>query len=138
MDIQVYNELYDGLKQFVELNKNACHKASVVKFAKSQQTYPYIVFEEIRNVEGTLSFGDIPDKTSNLGYNVKIYAKTIGKVDKMEVAREIAQVIDNFLTTLGLRQVSFNPDALVADGDLYGLIIMYNANFYNNRRKIIL
>lgn len=137
MDIKVYDELYQGLSEFLTENASSCYKPSLVHYPQSKPTYPSVIFEEIRNVNGAKSFGDIPDKTSDLGYRVKIYAKTSGNVTKMTIARTIGKYVDNFLTVVGLRQVSYNPDPLVADGDLYGLIITYSANFYDNRRKII-
>lgn len=138
MDIKIYDEIYTRLNEFLAANGNACYNPSLVHFSSSQPTYPYVVFEEVRNNAGPLSLGDIPDNTSNLGYQVRIYAKTKGKVTKMQIARKIAEYVDYLLSGLGLRQVSFNPNPLVANGDLYGIIIMYNANFYNNRKKFIL
>lgn len=138
MDIKIYDEIYNILDEFLKQNSGSCYNPSLVHFPAIEPTYPYIVFEEVRNNAGPLSLGDIPDNTSNLGYQVRIYAKTKGKVTKMQIARKIAEYVDYLLSSLGLRQVSFNPDPLVANGDLYGIIIMYNANFYNNRRKIIL
>ena len=138
MDIKIYDEIYNILDEFLKQNSGSCYNPSLVHFPAIEPTYPYIVFEEVRNNAGALSLGDIPENTSNLGYQVRIYAKTKGKVTKMQIARKIAEYVDYLLSSLGLRQVSFNPDPLVANGDLYGIIIMYNANFYNNRRKIIL
>lgn len=138
MDIAIYEEIYERLDKFLEQNGNLCYTPKLVHFPKAGQNYPYVVFEEVRNNAGKIYLGDIPDKVSNLGYRVRIYAKTKGKATKMDIARKVAEYVDYFLSGLGLRQISFNPDPLIAEGDLYGIILMYNANFYNNRREIIL
>lgn len=139
MDIQIYEDLYDGLESFLKEKGKDCYNPIMNHYEpKTSSNFPLVIFEEIRNNHGKLSFGDIPDKTSNLGYRVKIYAKTKGNKTKLDIARKVAQYVDMFLSSFGLRQVSFNPDTSVAEGDLYGIILMYNANFYNNRRKIIL
>lgn len=136
MDIMVYDEIFSGLEEFLKEKGAECHNPSLVHYASAKPTYPYVILEEVRNNEGRVYQGEIPDITSNLGYRVRIYAKTKGKVTKMQVARTVAKYVDWCLCSFGLRQVSYNPDPLVADGDLFGIILMYNTNLYNNRRKI--
>lgn len=137
IDILEYEEIFQGLEKFLASNKQYCYNPSLVHYAAAKPTYPYVVFEEIRNLPSKEYSGEVPDKISDLGYKIRIYSTTKGSVTKMTIARQIASFVDRYLSGIGLKQVSFNPDPLVAQGDLYGLVMMYNASFYNNRRKII-
>ena len=138
MDINAYSEMYQGLNNYMTQNISKCHNAKLVHFPATTPTYPYVVFDEIRNIQGGLSFGDIPDNVSNLGYKVNIYAKTKGSKSKLDIARDVAQCVDEYCTNIGLRRVSYGQDPRIADSELYGVIITYNANFYDNRRQIII
>ena len=137
MDIQIYEDIYNSLEKFLATNESSIYGASLVHYPSSKPTYPYVIFEEIRNQPVGNAFGEIPDRLANLGYAIKIYAKTKGSVSKMTIARNVAVVINEFLTQyVGIKQVSLNPDPNVADGELYGLIIMYNTNYYENKQQI--
>ncbi len=137
MDIEVYENIYSGLEKYIADYGKDFYSPSLVHFPSSKPTYPYVVFEEVRNNVGNHSFGDIKDVVSNLGYRVRVYAKTKGSVSKLTIARKIAMYLDRYFENIGLKQVSFNPDPTVADGDLCGIIVMYNSNLYNNRRMLI-
>lgn len=138
MDTQVYSGIYQGLGNYLTQNASKCHNAKLVHFPATTPTYPYVIFDEIRNVQGRLSFGDNPDNISNLGYRVNIYAKTKGSKSKLDIARDVAQYVDNYCTNIGLRRVGYGQDPRVADSELYGVIMTYNANLYDNRKQIII
>ena len=137
MDIQIYENIYNGLKSYMEENTSGLYGASIVHYPTASPTYPYVVFEEIRNQPNGHSYGEIPDVVANLGYRVRIFAKTKGSVSKMTIARSIAAAVNSFLTNyVGLKQVSFNPDPFAAEGEVYGVVTMYNTNYYENKQQI--
>lgn len=137
MDIQIYENIYNGLESYMDANPSGLYSANLVHFPSASPSYPLVVFEEIRNQPSAHSYGEIQDIVANLGYRVRIYAKTKGSVSKMTIARSIAAAVDNFLTHyVGLKQISFNPDPNAADGEVYGLVVMYNTNYYENKQQI--
>lgn len=137
MDIGIYDGIYQGLSDYLTANASNCYNVKLVHFPATTPTYPYVIFDEIRNIQGKLSFGDIPDNSSNLGYRVNIYAKTKGSKSKLDIARTVAQYVDNYCTNIGLKRVSYGQDPRIADSELYGVIMTYNANLYDNRKKIV-
>lgn len=136
MDIQVYEDILDGLKEYNKnLDKN--YGNVVVAYPSTNPTYPYTVFDEIRNVADR-RYNTPYDKVSSIGYRVDIFAKTKGSVSKQTIARKIMKEIDDFLTNnVGLLQVSYNYDDLMNDSSIYHIILTYTANLHNNRRKIM-
>lgn len=136
MDIIVYENILNSLKAYNnELPEN--YGNVVVAYPTIQTTFPYTVFDEIRNVVNP-RFKSCYDKVSSLGYRVDIYAKTKGNINKQTIARKLAQDIDKFLTNcVGLTQVSWNNNELVNDASIYHIILTYSANLHENRRNII-
>lgn len=135
MDILAYEYLYDGLVDFNE----KCGKPrgnSVSHYAPQKPTYPLTVFDEIRNVANS-SFNTCFDRVASTGYSVRIYAKTKNKVDKQTIAREIAQMVDKYLTYCGLTRISYNANESVNDDSIYEIIMTYSGNLHENRRKFI-
>lgn len=135
MDILAYNYLYDGL---VDMNEKSDKPRGnvVVHYPTSNPTYPYTVFDEIRNVANA-SYNTAFDRVSSTGYVARIYAKTKGKVDKQTIAREVAQMVDKYLTYCGLLRISYNANESVNDNSIYEIIITYSGNLHENRRKFI-
>ena len=79
------------------------------------------------------------ETVANLGYKVDIYAKQQTGVSKQEVARKLAKYCNDYLACIGLRQVSWNEienDGI--DGALYHIIVMYNANYLEQRQTILI
>jgi len=137
MDIQIYEDIYKSLEIYMADKSSMLYEASLVHFQSSKPTYPYVIFEEVRNQPNGNSYGEVPDHLANLGYSLKLYAKSKVAISKMTIARTIATTLNDFMESyVGLRQVSFNPDPNVADSELYGLIITYNTNYYENKRQI--
>lgn len=135
MDILAYNDLYDGLVAFNE--KSGKPRGNViVHYPSATPTYPHTVFDEIRNVANS-SFNTCFERVSSTGYMVRIYAKTKGKVDKQTIAREIAQMVDTYCTTVGLLRISYNANESVNDNSIYEIIMTYSGNLHENRRRFI-
>ena len=135
MDILAYEYLFDGLK---DLNEKAGKPRgnSVVHYPPSKPTFPLTVFDEIRNVANP-SYNTCFDRVSSLGYAARIYAKTKGNVDKQTIAREIALMVDEYLTNCGLTRISYNANESVNDNSIYEIILTYSGNLHENRRKFI-
>ena len=135
MDILAYNYLYDGL---VDMNEKSGKPRGnvVVHYPTSNPTYPYTVFDEIRNVANA-SYNTAFDRVASTGYVARIYAKTKGKVDKQTIAREVAQMVDKYLTYCGLLRISYNANESVNDNSIYEIIMTYSGNLHENRRRFI-
>ena len=144
MDINVYPTIKQGLKEHLESLEyvNSFRKRNkydfVVGFEPSKPTYPFVKIREPRNVpvEG---FSGRLETVANLGYQVDIYAKTTDNHTKQDIARNLMKLSNDYLTCVGLRQVSHNEienDGL--NGDLYHIILMYNANYFEQRQTILI
>lgn len=135
MDIVTAKLLFDGLVDYnANLKKN--YGNVVVPFPAQDPTYPYTIFNEIRNVANA-SYNTCYDKVASVGYRVVVFAKTKGKVTKLDIARDIAQKIDTYLTNVGLLRVSYNASELENDSSIYQIIMTYSGNLFENRRKFI-
>lgn len=135
MDILVYDYLYEGLKDFNEKSGKP-RGNTIVRYAPENPTYPLTVIGEIRNVANT-SFNTRFDRVSSMGYSIRIYAKSKGKMDKQTIAREVAQMVDNYMTSCGLNRVSFNANESINDDSIFEIIMTYSGNLHENRRNFI-
>ena len=134
MDILAYEYLKDGLKEYNE-KMGKPHGNVVVPYPTSNTTYPHTVFDEIRNV-GT-SMNSNFDRVGSMGYVARVFAKTKGKVDKKTIAREVAQMVDNYMRQFKLTRISFNANESINDNSIYEIIMTYSGNLHENRRKFI-
>lgn len=134
MDILAYNYLYDGLVDFNEKSGKPLGNA-IVHYAPEKPTYPLTIFDEIRNV--ATNFNSCFDRVASTGYMARIYAKTKGKVDKQTIAREVAQMVDKYLTYCGLTRISYNANESLNDNSIYEIILTYSGNLHENRRNFI-
>lgn len=135
MDILTYEYLKDGLIDYNE--KMGKPRGNViVPYPTANPTYPYTVFDEIRNV-GNPSYNSDYDRVSSVGYVVRIYAKTKGKVNKQIIAREVAKMVDNYLRQFKLTRISYNANESLNDNSIYEIIVTYSGNLHENRRKFI-
>ena len=135
MDIQVYDSIFNGLKEYndsVEQN----YGNDVVRFAPVKPSYPLTVLEEIRNVANP-SFNSCFDRVSSIGYRVDIYAKTKGNMTKQKIARIVAQIVDKYMTNIGLLRVSYNVIELENDSSIYHIIMTYAGNLHENRNRLV-
>lgn len=137
MVITVYDEIFEALKAYNNsLEQN--YGNTVVGSPPSSPTYPLTVFEEIRNDPLRRTNIKLLDRVDNLGYEVEIFAKTKGKIDKKIIAREIAKLLDDFLTNvIGLKLLSMNPVPNLNDSSIYRINLRYSALYYENRAKIL-
>lgn len=138
MDIEVYDIILEDLKKYNDsLEKN--YGNVVLSYPSIRPTYPYTVFDEIRNVANR-HFNTVYDKVSSMGYRVDIFAKTKGSISKKTIARKLMKDIDDFLTnTVGLLQVSYNDNnnGLENDSSIFHIILTYSANLHENRRRFM-
>lgn len=139
MDIQIYEDIKQGLKShFKDLNLSKAYNPAVVGFEPSNPTYPMVKIQEPRNVPFE-SFRGRLETIANLGYKVDIYAKQQVGVSKQDVARKLMKYCNDYLTCIGLRLVSSNEiENDGQNGDLYHIILMFNANYFEQRKTILL
>lgn len=137
MDITVYNKILAALQEYNDtLEQN--YGNVVVGIAPSSPTYPLTVFEEIQNDPYRRTNVRLLDSVDNLGYEMVVYAKTKGKIDKQKLARQIAGKLNNFLTNvIGLEQISMNPQPILNDSSTYGVNVRYTAKYFEYRAKIL-
>ncbi len=135
MDILAYNYLYDGLVDFNEKSGKP-RGNTIVNYAPEKPTFPLTTFDEIRNVANT-SYNTCFERVASTGYSVRIYAKTKGNITKQQIAREIAQMVDKYLTYCGLNRISYNANESLNDDSIYEIIMTYSGNLHENRRNFI-
>ena len=134
MDIIAYEDLKNGLKVFND-KMGKLHGNIIVSYPTSKTTYPHTVFDEIRNVATTMD-SDF-ERVASTGYSARIYAKTKGNIDKQTIAREVAQMVDKFLSSFNLKRISFNANESMNDNSIYEIVMTYSGNLHENRRKFI-
>ena len=135
MDILAYEYLYEGLKDFNEKSGKPRGNA-VVHYAPEKPTYPLTVIDEIRNVANP-SYNTCYERVASTGYSVRIYAKTKGNITKQQIAREVAQMVDTYMTYCNLTRVSYNANESINDNSIYEIIMTYSGNLHENRRNFI-
>ncbi|MGN0960779.1 MAG: hypothetical protein ACI4PF_01105 [Christensenellales bacterium] len=143
MDISVEPAIQQGLQEhftalYEQKKITKSFYPAIVGFEPSKPTYPMLKIAESRNVPYA-NFSGRLETVASLGYKVDIYAKTSGSITKKQIARQIAKDCNDYLTCIGLRQVSWNyieNDGV--NGDLYHIIIMYSANYWEQRGRILL
>ena len=138
MDIETYKHIYNGL---VALNKktkpnyNNTVLDSPPFFGESEKiSFPITIFEEIRNT--STGYNSCYERVASVGYRVDILAQDKGKYSKLDIARELAQMVDSYLCAIGLSRVSYNSDLLM-QGTTYHIVMTYTGNLLENRRKFI-
>lgn len=138
MDIEFYDIVLKDLQQYNDnLDKN--YGNVVLSYPSTNPTYPYTIFDEIRN-NANQDYNTRYDKVASVGYTVNIYAKTKGNVTKKTIARKLMKDIDDFLTnTVGLFQMSMNDNGngLENDSSIYHIVLTYTGNLHENRRQIM-
>ena len=135
MDILSYEAVLQGLKDYnSKAEKN--YGNSVVRTPPTNPTYPLTIFTEIRNVANT-NFNSCFERVASVGYRADIYAKTKNKITKDEIARNIAVLVDKYLSQIGLTRISFNISELENDGSIFRIIMTYSGNLHENRLRFI-
>lgn len=134
MDILIYENLLQSLKKFNETQKN--YGNEIVRLPPTNPVYPLTIFTEIRNVANP-SYNTCFDRVASVGYRLDIYAKTKGNITKDRIAREIAELMDRYLTNVGLLRVSFNVSELENDSSIFHIIMTYSGNVSEYRKILI-
>ena len=135
MDILAYEYLKKGMEAY-NADNGKPHGNAIVGYAPKTPTYPLTIFSEIRNTANP-SYNTCYDRVASTGYSVRIYAKTKGNITKQQIAREVAQMVDTYLTYCNLTRVSYNANESVNDSSIYEIIMTYSGNLHENRRKFI-
>ena len=135
MDILAYEYMLQGLKDFNEKNGKP-YKHEIVPYPTTDTKYPHTVFEEIRNIANP-QYNGCFDRVASVGYRADIYAQTKGKIEKQTIARECAELVDKYLTGIGLTRISFNVSELENESSLYHIIMTYSGNLHENKRRLI-
>ena len=135
MDILAYEYILQGLKDY---NSTIAQNYGnvIVKFPTKNTTFPHTQFIENRNVSNP-RYNSNFDRVASVGYSIRIYAKTKGSVDKLTIAREIAKIVDEYLTNIGLNRVSYNVMENEEGGAICEIIMTYSGNLHENRRNLI-
>ena len=136
MDILAYEYMLQGLKDYnATIEQN--YGNVIVKYPTKNTTFPHTQFVENRNVANPNYNGRF-ERVASVGYSVRIYAKSKGsKVDKLTVARTVAQICDEYLTNIGLTRVSYNVFDNEESGAICEIIMTYSGNLHEFRRKLI-
>ena len=135
MDIDSYDIILERLKDFNEKSEQNFGN-EIVEYPTTNTTFPYTIFEEVRNVQNP-RFKSPYDRVASVGYIVRIYAKNQGDYDKKTIARRCAKIVDDYLTSIGLTRTSFNVNDLVNEGSIYEIIELYSGNLHEFRKKFI-
>ena len=121
--------LVKGIKYVIPINSAHSQRLMLVIYCI------IIVKMKYRNV--ATNFNSCFDRVASTGYMARIYAKTKGKVDKQTIAREVAQMVDKYLTYCGLTRISYNANESLNDNSIYEIILTYSGHLHENRRNFI-
>lgn len=136
MDIQVYEDILQGLKDYNEKVGKPYNNA-VVRYPTAETTYPHCVFKETTNLESPVYSGRF-DRVATLGYSLMVYAKQKNKTPKDRVAREVAKELNSYLTeVVGLKQVGYNYVPQINDNSICAVVITYTAQLHENRQRFL-
>jgi hypothetical protein len=136
MDIQVYEDILQGLKAYNE-DIGKPYNNAVVRYPTSDTTYPHSVLRETTNLASPTYNGRF-DRVSTLGYSLIVYAKQKNKVPKDKVAREVAQHLNTYLTqVVGLKQVGYNYVPQMNDNSICAVAITYTVQLHENRQRFL-
>jgi hypothetical protein len=73
-----------------------------------------------------------------MSYRVDIYAEDKGSLSKQMLARKLMKVCDEYLTHMGLKQISMNAfqnDGV--NGKLYHIVLMYSGRYFENKQYFV-
>ena len=141
MDNKVYFDILNGLKEYnkslSENYGNAIYSLPPKIDKNKDLKFPITRFSQIRNVANP-SFNTCFDRVASVGFSLDIFAKDKGtKKLRNEIALELAEKFDAFLTNIGLLRISYNEFDLEAQGAIYRISMTYSGNLHENRRKFI-
>lgn len=133
MDIEIYQEIYEGLKAYMAQKMPS---VAVLQASPARPTPPLVVFTEVQNRAITRNH---IDRISTIGYRAAIFAETKNGKLNMTIAREIAKEVNDYLINyVHLGQTSLNTtDNVGVGGKLARVDLLYAASYYENGRKIL-
>lgn len=120
MNLKLYEKVYTGLKQFIldnsELSPHVLKKPS-------GDLFPKVVVEEISNT--SISNAGFMESVSLLGFEINIYAKDIGAMDSMEVARSLTDLVSRYMDNqMKFKRIMAKPTPNV-DDTIYRITMRY-------------
>ena len=135
MDIYASELIYEGLKSYNE-NMGKPFGNEVVDEEPLNPIYPLTIIREIRNTQNPL-YRHPSELVSDIGFSVEIYAQSQGEITKKQIARELAKVANEYMSTIGFVRSGFIPDGLVRDASLHRIIMTFTGNLHENSRRLI-
>lgn len=139
MDIQTYEYVLSGLKEYnaqLEQNYGNTIYETPPRLDKNRQiNFPLSIFQETQNNESE-TFNTCFERISNLSFVLEIYAKSKGKLLHQTIVRDLAQLLNTYLTSIGLRRMSFNT-MIYDDGNICRGVLVYSGNLQENKRRFI-
>lgn len=138
MQTELYEKIKQGLQEyFGTLGLSKSLSPEVVGFAPANPNYPLIVIDELDNTPYQ-NMAHRRQSVSSVSYKVDVYAKTSGSGTKQEIARELAKYCISYLTSIGLKQVSYNPlPTQGTNGAIYCVTIMFTARYFENKQYFV-
>ena len=138
MEIELYEKIKKGLQDHIKsLDLSKSYNPSVVGFAPSEPKYSLVIIDEVNN-SPYLNMSSFRQIVSDKSYRVDIYAETKGSISKQEIARTLMKHCNDYLTYIGLKQVSMNTFANDGtNGKLYHIVLMYSARYFENKQYFV-
>lgn len=141
MDNKVYFDILNALKEYNKsLSKNYGNQVYSLapRLNKDQELkFPITRFYQVGNAQNS-SYNSCFDRVSSVRYVLDIFAKDKGnKLLRNEIALDLAEKFDAFLSSCNLLRASTNEFDLEGDGSIYRVSITYSGNLHENRRKFI-
>lgn len=133
MNLNLYDEIYEALKEY--LKQNSVYKPYVYQIPPQKKKFPLVIVSEItnQNAEETI---DGMETFDEIGYEIEIYCSPADIKETKESADEIASKVDYFMKRNKFSRIT----ALRApniDSRIYRMVLRYSAQIFNNRGKII-
>lgn len=138
MEIELYPTIKEGLQEHIKsLNLSKSYNPSVVGFEPSSPTYPLVVIDEIGNPPYQ-NMRNPMQTVRDMSYRVDIFAETKGSISKQEIARTLMKHCDEYLTCIGLKQISMNTFGNEGtNGKLYHIVLLYSARYFENKQYFV-
>jgi hypothetical protein len=138
MDILAFKYLYEGLVEFNAQAKpnygNEVLDEPPFFGTNEKIVYPITIIQEIRNVATNYDF--MHERVASVGYRVDILAQDKKKAHKQDIAREIAVMVNTYMSKVGLKRVSYNYEILY-EGTTAHIIMTFSGSLNEYRRKFI-
>lgn len=132
MDTSIFDFLYQELKEYAR-SDNFAYSVDVLPSYPTKPKYPVVIFSEIDNTRKE-EYNTDRERVSRLAFRVDIYAKSIKCKEAVFIGRDIARLLDRFLTKNGLRQLSFSSNDSPNEYSIYHIIMVYRNNLYENKK----